>query len=95
VLSGFETIKICVSYQINGINTTEFPFSSEELDIVEPVYHEMEGWKEDISRIQSFADLPKAAQNYVTAIETYLNIPIKTISVGPERNQTIQRNSLL
>jgi adenylosuccinate synthase len=92
VLSGIKKLKICVAYKIDETIVTEFPYSSEMLEKVEPVYEEIPGWKEDIAGIRNFEDLPKAAQNYVETLESYLEVSIKTISVGAEREQTIKRN---
>ena len=91
VLSGFDTIKICVAYDANGTIYREFPADSAVLYNYSPVYLEMPGWKEDISLCKHWHELPKNAQKYVDMIEELINIPVKIISVGPSREQTITR----
>ena len=91
VLSGFDTLKICVAYRINGNRVTEFPAHVTEFDGLEAEYLELPGWKEDISKLRDYSDLPEQARNYVETIENLLSIKIKYISVGAERNQTIIR----
>jgi len=89
VLSGFESVKFCTAYQYNGQQTAHFPANNEELNQCQPIWTELPGWSEDISHCQTFAELPKNAQNYIEYIEKYLGIPITLISVGPQRQQTI------
>jgi adenylosuccinate synthase len=89
VLTGFDKIGICTGYKLNGELLTEFPTSSYELDRVEPVVEYLQGWKEDISRIISLKDLPRAATNYIDFIGKQVGAPIDVISVGPGREQTL------
>lgn len=91
VLSGFETLKICTGFMIDGCLTEEFPSQVSVLEKAEPVYTELPGWNEDISKCTEWDQLPENAKNYVRTIEKYLEVPIKIISVGPNRNQTIFR----
>lgn len=91
VLSGFDKIKICTSYQIDGQESRYFPSSSNVYGKIVPNYIEVSGWSEDISGIDSFDDLPENAKNYVLKIEELLGIPITIVSVGPDRKQTIFR----
>lgn len=91
VLSGMEKIKICMSYTIDGRETTEFPTQLSELEKAQPVYEEMPGWNEDISECKSWDELPQNARNYFEKIEEILEIPIAIVSVGPGREQTIIR----
>lgn len=89
VLDGLDTIKACVAYQIDGQETEEFPF-----DIcgeVEPVYVEMPGWKTDMTKMTSEDEFPEEFNAYVNFLEEELEVPIKIISVGPDREQTIIR----
>jgi adenylosuccinate synthase len=94
VLTGFETVKICKGYQYNGEMMLNFPASLNVLAKCEPVYEEMPGWSEDLSACETFEDLPAAAQNYVLKIEELTGIPVKLVSVGPKRSQTIVRGSI-
>lgn len=90
VMSGFKTIKICTSYKINGKNYQELPFDNESA--VEPVYTELEGWKEIISRCRKYDELPLAIRRYVEFIEKETGVPVTMVSVGPDRKETIFRN---
>lgn len=89
VLDEESEIPVCVGYKMNGKRVTRFPY--ERLEDCEPVYHTFPGWKTDISGVRRWEDLPENARRYVKAIEDYLEVPIKTIGVGPDREQTIIR----
>ena len=89
VLDSFETIKACVAYNINGEKTTDFPYSIEEG--IEPIYEELPGWKTDMTRMTSESEFPTAFKAYVDFLERHLQVPIKIISIGPDRAQTIIR----
>lgn len=91
VLTGFETLKICVGYRLNGERLTEFPYNAKKLNHVETEFIELPGWKEDITGITNFNDLPENAKQYVFTIEELLGKKISMISVGPDRKQTIFR----
>ena len=90
VLSGIETIKICTQYEYRGELINHMPFSIVE-DYINPKYIEMEGWREDITNCTSYGELPSQMKEYVTFIENYLEKPIRLVSVGPDREQTIFR----
>lgn len=90
VLDSFETIKACVAYKLpDGSETTELPY---EIDNVEPIYKEMKGWKTDMTQFTSEEQFPAEFNDYVAFLEDYLETPIKIISIGPDRAQTIVRN---
>jgi adenylosuccinate synthase len=89
VLSGLKEIKVCTSYEVNGISTKDFPNSIDTLEKITPIYETLTGWKEDISKTNSILDLPKAAQDYIRFVSQKSGIPIDVVSVGPERNQTL------
>lgn len=89
VLSGLDEIKICTKYDIDGKSQTNFPNSADILEKVKPIYATMPGWHEDISSCRTFAELPKAAQDYVKYIEEAVGIPAGLIGVGPGREDTI------
>jgi adenylosuccinate synthase len=89
VLSGLEKLQICEAYEIDGERTTDFPAHVEDLAQAKPIFRTLPGWKEDITGVRNWADLPKAAQNYVTTISELLAAPIEIVSVGPDREQTI------
>lgn len=89
VLQGFETLKICYAYEVEGKINTEYPADTEVLEKAKPVYLELPGWEEDISGYKSFEQLPENAKAYVRKIEELLHVKVKIVSVGPERQQTI------
>ncbi len=89
VLDSFETIKACVAYRINGLETEELPFDITEG--IEPVWIELPGWKTDMTKMQSEDEFPEEFNNYVTFLEEELGVPIAIVSVGPDRAQTIIR----
>ena len=89
VLDDFETIKLCVAYNINGERTEIFPFEVNE-DIT-PEYVEMAGWQEDMTKVQSENEFPEEFNAFLSFLEEELEVPIKIVSVGPDRAQTIIR----
>lgn len=93
VLDHFEEIRICTAYEIDGERTTVFPATCEELDRVKPLYTTLQGWKGETTRdIETFEELPKAAQSYIAYAEKALGVPFRIISTGPNRNETIVRS---
>jgi adenylosuccinate synthase len=88
VLDSFNEINICTGYKIENEVTKTFPNEPALFDKIEPVYETLPGWQTDISKIRDFDYLPENCKNYLKAIEGYLNVPIKIVSVGPEREQT-------
>ena len=89
VLDSFETIKACVAYKIDGKETDEFPFDI--CEDVEPVYVEMPGWKTDMTKMTSEDEFPEEFNAYLSFLEEELGVPVKIVSVGPDREQTIVR----
>lgn len=89
VLDDFETIKACVAYKIDGKEVEEFPY--EINDSIEPIYAELPGWKTKMSSMQSEDEFPEEFNNYISFLEQELGVPIKIVSVGPDREQTIVR----
>tara|TARA_B100000575_G_scaffold57032_1_gene42941 strand:+ start:1138 stop:2403 length:1266 start_codon:yes stop_codon:yes gene_type:complete len=90
VLSGFDKIKVCTAYKLNGKTTSELPFDMNSTEIT-PLYESFDCWKEDISNIKSVNEIPKEFKNYIEFLEKELCTPISIISVGPDRSQTIFR----
>ena len=89
VLTGLETVKICVAYRkSNGEEISHYPASLVELGQCEPVYEELPGWTEDITGCCKLEELPIEAQNYVRRVSELVGVKISTFSVGPDRNQT-------
>jgi adenylosuccinate synthase len=89
VLDSFDTIKACVSYNINGEEIEDLPFDISEG--FEPVYVELPGWKNDMTKMQSEDEFPEAFNNYITFLEEELGVPVAIVSLGPDRAQTIIR----
>lgn len=89
VFSGFDKIKICVAYDVNGKQIDYYPASLKEVEACQPVYEELPAWEEDITGAKSWEDLPEKAQAFVKRISEITGIPVVTVSVGPDREQTI------
>lgn len=89
VMDQFETIKACVAYKIDGVETELFPYSIEGEP--EPVYIELPGWKTDMTGMRSENEFPEEFNAYLNFLEAELEVPITIVSVGPDREQTIQR----
>ncbi len=94
VLTGFDKIKICTAYKIGDKVINNFPASLKTLSQCQPVYEEIEGWKEDITGAESFDQLPENAKKYIRRLEELIGVPIKIVSVGPKRSQTIVRDKI-
>ena len=90
VLSGFKTLKICTSYNYKGKEIKHLPFNIES-ENVKPIYTEFKGWSEDLTAMEKDSSLPVSLINYIEFLENELKIPIKIVSVGPDRKQTIFR----
>ena len=89
VMNDFDTIRVATAYEVDGVRTTEFPYSiSGE---VKPVYTDFEGWKCDLRSCRRYEDFPEAFKRYVEFIERETGVPVKIISVGPDRDETIER----
>ncbi len=93
VLSGLKEIKICTGYRVGGEDLGSFDPSA--MGDAECVYETLDGWDEDITACQSYADLPAAARRYVDRVEQLLGRPVGVISVGPDREQTIFHNTVI
>ena len=89
VLSGFEVIRLCTAYRRGGKTWTSLAFNQADLNEYEPVYEEYPGWEENITGCRSRAELPAAAQAYLTRIAELAGVPVRMVSVGPERQQLI------
>ncbi|HEV8561298.1 MAG TPA: adenylosuccinate synthase [Actinophytocola sp.] len=94
VLSGLDTVPICVAYEVDGRRVDDMPMTQTDLHHAIPVYEEMPGWWEDISECRSYDDLPVKARDYVEYLEQLSGARISAIGVGPRRDQTIVRHDL-
>ncbi|UAB81067.1 adenylosuccinate synthase [Marixanthomonas sp. SCSIO 43207] len=90
VLSGFKKLKVCTAYKYKGQTIEHLPYNI-EAENVTPVYTEMNGWKEDLTKMNNSDQLPKELNDYIAFLEKELETPIKIVSVGPDRKQTIKR----
>ncbi len=88
-LSAFDSIKVCVAYEIDDRRVTTLPATLTEAQRAKPIYEELPGWKRDVTNVRTLGDLPTEARQYVRRIEQILGAPIDMISVGPERDQAI------
>ncbi|EPB6162774.1 TPA: adenylosuccinate synthase [Streptococcus pyogenes] len=88
VLSGLDTVKICVAYDLDGKRIDYYPASLEQLKRCKPIYEELPGWQEDITGVRSLDELPENARNYVRRVGELVGVRISTFSVGPGREQT-------
>jgi adenylosuccinate synthase len=89
VLSGFETLRVCVGYRAGGATWDDVPPNQTLFHEAEPVWEELPGWSEDLADARAFDDLPKEAQGYVRFLEEVGGIPVSLIGVGPAREQTV------
>jgi len=91
VLNSFDEIKICTAYKIDGKLTQQVPFDTAAA--IEPVYTVLKGWNCDLTEISSFNQLPIELLNYIKFIENEVNVPFSIVSVGPDRDQTLIKDS--
>jgi len=89
VLTGFETIPVCVGYRVGDTTYDEMPMTQTDFHHAVPVYEEFPGWEEDITAARSLDDLPKNARGYVEAVEAMTSVPISVVGVGPGRDESI------
>jgi adenylosuccinate synthase len=89
VLSGFPTVRICTGYRADGELFRDFPPHQSLFHRAEPVYEELEGWTDEIGAARAFEDLPPAARTYVERLQGLVDVPIRVVSVGPAREQSL------
>ncbi len=89
VLTGLKELKICTAYELDGVIIDYIPADYEEYSRCKPIYKTYPGWKEDITKIKKFSDLPLNCRNYIKEIEKNLHTEVAIVSVGPDRKQTI------
>ncbi|HET7477828.1 MAG TPA: adenylosuccinate synthase [Dermatophilaceae bacterium] len=95
ILTGLERVPVCVAYDVGGVRHDEMPMSQSDFHHATPIYEELPGWWEDISAARRFADLPANAQRYVERLEQLIGARVSAVGVGPGRDATIARHSLL
>ena len=91
VLSSIGKLKVCTSYLIDDQEISYFPYDIKSKEVI-PKYIEFDGWDQDITQVKSEHALPKQLRDYISFIESFVKVPIKLISVGPDRIQTIYRD---
>ena len=94
VLSAFEEVKVCTHYEYNGEEIDYLPYSIDPSE-VKPVYKSLPGWHQDLTGMRNIDELPKELNDYIEYLEKQLEVPITVVSVGPDREQTIRRDSVL
>ena len=95
VLSGLETVPVCVAYDVDGVRHDEMPMTQSDFHHAQPIYEDFPGWWQDISAARTFEDLPVNAQRYVLAIQEMVGQRVSAIGVGPGRDAIISRHDLL
>jgi adenylosuccinate synthase len=89
VLDTFDTLKVCVAYESDGVRYEHLPYHQSVLHNVVPVYEELPGWKSDLSSATTVADMPKAAQDYIAFLSAQAGVPVRLVGVGPGRDQFV------
>ena len=90
VLSGFKEVKVCTRYKYRGTEIQHLPYSIEQENVV-PIYSSLPGWKEDLTKLTQASEMPKTLKDYIQFLEDEVEVPIRIVSVGPDRKQTIMR----
>jgi len=90
ILSGFQSLNLCVGYRQGDKTFTDLHFGPSNLEGYEPIYEELPGWTEDVSGIRKWSELPQAARGYLDAISKLAGVPVRMVSVGPEREQMVE-----
>jgi adenylosuccinate synthase len=92
VLGGLPELRICTGYTVDGKPLAEFPDDPTVLDRAQPILESLEPWKENVSGARTYRELPRATRAYVKRVEEVIGAPVRIISVGPDREQTIMRS---
>ncbi len=88
ILDGLEELKLCNSYKVNGVETSQVPFQMNKMDI-QALYKSFEGWNTNITAVKAFSDMPPQMETYINYLNDFLKVPVKYISNGPARDQLI------
>jgi len=94
VLDGFDAIKVCTHYDLNGEQIDYMPYDIVATE-VKPIYKELPGWKTDLTKLSSIEEIPSELNGYVEYLEQELGVPITIVSVGPDRKQTLMRGKVM
>jgi adenylosuccinate synthase len=90
VLDTFETLKVCVAYEADGVRYDHVPYHQSVLHQIRPVYEELPGWGTDLSRVTELSQLPQEARDYVDFLSTHAGVPVSLVGVGPGREQFVR-----
>ncbi len=90
ILTGLDPLKICTAYRAGEEIYEQLPYGPSDLSPFEPIYEELPGWHSDVNEMRRWEDLPEEARAYLLRIETLSGVPIRLVSVGPERHQVIE-----
>ena len=91
ILDTFETVRVCIGYELNGKELSGYPDDAQLLGQVTPKYVELLGWKKSVSSVRNYSDLPSQAKALIELVEKHVGVPVSIIGVGPERNECVVR----
>ena len=91
ILDTFDTLKVCVAYDVRGERHEHLPYHQSDLHDATPIYEELPGWKTDLTEVRETHDLPAAAKDYLEFLEAQLGVPITFVGTGPGRDQYVHR----
>jgi adenylosuccinate synthase len=89
VLSHFETLQVCVAYELDGQRIDRLPSQADTLRRCKPIYETLPGWNQDVTKVRTLQDFPTNARKYMDRISELISVPLGVLSVGPDREQTI------
>jgi adenylosuccinate synthase len=95
VMSGMEKVPICVAYDVDGVRYDDIPMTQTAFHHAVPVFEELDGWDEDITKCRDFAELPPNAQRYIERVEELCGARVSVVGVGPGRDENVVRHPLL
>ena len=95
ILTGLDSLKICTAYRAENVTHYDLPFGPSDLSPFEPIYEELPGWEVDLRGIRRWEGLPLQARAYIQRIEELCSVPVRLVSVGPERSQVVETDRSL
>ncbi len=90
ILTGLDPLRICVAYRENNRQYTELPYGPDDIGAFQPVYEDLPGWRQELWQVRRWEDLPQEARSYILRVEELCGVPVRYVSVGPERDQVIE-----
>jgi len=91
ILDTFETVRVCVAYELNGKELSGYPDDAQLLGQVTPKYVDLPGWNKSVSSVRDYVNLPSQAKALIELVEKHVGVPVTIIGVGPERNECVVR----